>query len=55
MKYTMKYLNEKQTTWINNGRTEQNITECWDECNKKFDLDEYQYLCDCADYWDCEE
>lgn len=36
-------------------RTEQNTMECWDEENKEFDWDEYQHLCDCADYWDCEE
>ena len=36
-------------------RDEQNANECWDENTKEFDWNEYQYLCDCADYWDCEE
>ena len=26
-----------------------------DEENRKFDWDAFQYLCDCADYWDSEE
>lgn len=33
-------------------RAEQNVIECLDE---EFDWEEYQYLCDIADYWDCEE
>lgn len=32
-------------------RVEQNICECTDE-NGRFDWDEYQHLCDIADYWD---
>lgn len=40
---------------MNMTRAEQNVMECWDEENKEFDWDKYQYLCDCADYWDCEE
>lgn len=36
-------------------RVEQNITECWDEETQEFDWDLYQYLCDIAEYWDCEE
>lgn len=36
-------------------RTEQNVSECWDEENKEFDWDAFQKLCDYADYWDCEE
>lgn len=36
-------------------RVEQNLSECWnDECGE-FDWDEYQYLCDVADYWDMDE
>ena len=40
---------------MNMTRAEQNVMECWDEDNKEFDWDEYQHLCDCADYWECEE
>lgn len=36
-------------------RADQNAYECWDEENKEFDWEEYQKLCDIADYWDCEE
>lgn len=36
-------------------RTEQNIMECYDSETKTFDWENYQYLCDIADYWDCEE
>nr|DAD81920.1 MAG TPA: hypothetical protein [Siphoviridae sp. ctAvK3]DAE15116.1 MAG TPA: hypothetical protein [Siphoviridae sp. ctdVv30] len=36
-------------------RAEQNAYECWDEENKEFDWEEYQKLCDIADYRDCEE
>ena len=36
-------------------RTKQNVDECWNENTKEFDWDEYQHLCDCADYWDCED
>ena len=38
-----------------NTRTEQNVSECWDDKKQEFDWDEYQYLCDCADYWDSED
>lgn len=34
-------------------RVEQNVMECWD--GKEFDWEEYQYLCDITDYWDCED
>lgn len=36
-------------------RANQNAYECWDEDVKEFDWEEYQELCDIADYWDCEE
>ena len=36
-------------------RNEQDIQECWDDEKFCFDWDKYQYLCDIADYWDCEE
>ena len=36
-------------------RNEYDIEQCWDEENKEFDWDEYQFLCDCAEYWGCEE
>lgn len=36
-------------------RAEQNAMECWDEETSEFDWEEYQYLCDIADYWDCDE
>lgn len=36
-------------------RVEQNISECWNEEEKEFDWDKYQYLCDIAEYSDCEE
>ena len=36
-------------------RNEQDIQECWDGEKKEFEWGEYQYLCDIADYWDCEE
>ena len=36
-------------------RVEQNIAECWDEEAQEFDWEQYQYLCDIADYWECEE
>lgn len=32
--------------------TDQSIDECWDEDTKDFDWNEYQYLCDIAEYWD---
>ena len=35
------------------GRVRQNVEECWN--GKEFDWEEYQHLCDIADYWDCEE
>ena len=34
-------------------RVRQNIEGCWD--GKDFDWDEYQRLCDMAEYWGCEE
>lgn len=37
------------------NRNEYDIQLCWDEETKEFDWDEYQYLCDIADYWECEE
>lgn len=36
-------------------RVNQNIDECWNEETKEFDWETYQYLCDCAEYWECEE
>ena len=36
-------------------RVEYNIELCWDEDIKEFDWDEYQHLCDIAEYWNCEE
>lgn len=36
-------------------RNEQDILECWDEETKEFDWDEYQHLCDIAEYWDSED
>lgn len=36
-------------------RNEYDIEVCWDEDTKEFDWDGYQYLCDIADHWDCEE
>ncbi len=36
-------------------RADQNAYECWGEESKEFDWEEYQKLCDIADYWDCEE
>ena len=36
-------------------RNEYDIALCWDEETNEFDWDEYQYLCDCAEYWECEE
>ena len=36
-------------------RNEYDIEMCWDEETNEFDWDEYQYLCDIADYWSCEE
>ena len=38
-----------------NERVDQSISECWDEELEEFDWDEYQHLCDIADYWDFEE
>lgn len=38
---------------MNNERVEQNIMECNNE--NGFDWEEYQYLCDLSDYWDCED
>lgn len=36
-------------------RNEYDIEQCWDEESREFDWDEYQRLCDIADYWSCEE
>lgn len=36
-------------------RNELDIEQCWDEESREFDWDEYQRLCDIADYWGCEE
>lgn len=36
-------------------RNEYDIQICWDEEKKEFDWEEYQYLCDIAEYWGCEE
>jgi len=35
-------------------RNEYDIEMCYDEDTREFDWDEYQRLCDIADYWDCE-
>ena len=45
----MKDLKEYVSNW------NVNIVKDWDEENNDFDWEEYQYLCDCADYWDCDE
>ena len=54
-----KYMNEEELN-VSVGdyvesRTEQNTRECYNEKTHEFDWEEYQHLCDCADYWDCEE
>lgn len=36
-------------------RNEQDISECWNEETGEFDWEQYQRLCDIADYWDCDE
>ena len=36
-----------------NERVEQNIMEC--DTDEVFDWETYQYMCDIADYWECEE
>ena len=36
-------------------RVEQNIIECWDEENKEFDWEYYQYLCDIQEEAGCKE
>lgn len=36
-------------------RARRNVEDCWNEETREFDWDYYQYLCDIADYWDCEE
>lgn len=36
-----------------NERVEQNIIEC--DIDEGFDWETYQYMCDIADYWECEE
>lgn len=35
-------------------RVEHDVDVCYDE-DEEFDWETFQYLCDCADYWDCEE
>lgn len=35
-------------------RVEQNIMESYNE-DGSFDWEQYQYFCDIADYWDCDE
>lgn len=36
-------------------RNEYDVDVCYDNETKEFDWDMYQYLCDIADYADCEE
>jgi len=36
-------------------RNGNDIDCCYNEETKEFDWEKYQYLCDIADYWDCEE
>lgn len=36
-------------------RVEQNITECYDEETNEFDWEQYQYLCDIGEYWECDD
>lgn len=36
-------------------KNEYDIALCYDEEDNSFDWDEYQHLCDIAEYWDCEE
>ena len=36
-------------------RNEYDIEECLDRETGEFDWDRYQYLCDIAEYWGCEE
>jgi hypothetical protein len=36
-------------------RSECDALLCYDEETKEFDWDEYQHLCDIADYWNCED
>lgn len=36
-------------------RNEYDVDVCCDNETKEFDWDPYQYLCDIADYADCEE
>ena len=36
-------------------RNEYDIELCYDKETGEFDWDEYQYLCDIAEYWECEE
>lgn len=36
-------------------RAEQNAQECYNDDTKEFDWNEYQHLCDIADYWDTDE
>ncbi len=48
---TFKSIEEEQG-WT---RNDYDVHECWDEETKTFDWDTYQYLCDCAEHWGCEE
>lgn len=36
-------------------RNEQDILECYDEDSKEFDWERYQYLCNIAEYWECND
>ena len=36
-------------------RAEENVIMCYDAETGEFDWDEYQYLCDIAEYWGVEE
>ena len=40
---------------MDNDRVSNDVWECTDHDTGEFDWDEFQYLCDCADYWGCEE
>ena len=36
-------------------RNEYDVQLCWNEETEEFNWEEYQYLCDIAEYWDCDE
>lgn len=36
-------------------RNEQDILECCGEDGEEFDWETYQYLCDIAEYWECDD